>query len=126
MLKDYANYFSPSWYSGKVVYPDAYISDDAIEEFNRRIYSVDHYLAKHFQGYSSYYLAVAYKERTQSHLKYNGVYYTVDSAFKPDLLQIMKYFLELPQSPEPYEFSDFMEAYYCNALTINDVLERKY
>lgn len=117
MLKDYAIYFSPLWYTGEVSWNDIAVSADDVDEQTRRIYSVDDYLTRSFRRYSSYYLAVAYKDKDQCHLKFNGSYYVVPQTIKFDLVKIIQYYFGLCFAHKE-DFRDLMEAYYCDALKI--------
>lgn len=117
MLKDYADYFSPLWYTGEVSWNDILVSADDVDEQTRRIYSVDDYLSSNFKSYSSYYLAVAYKDKDECHLKYNDTYYIVPQSLKHDLVKIMSYYFGLSYSTKE-DFRDLMEAYYCDALKV--------
>lgn len=118
MLKDYALQFSPLWYTGEVTSPDVDIPSTSYDEFAARIENVAKFLNFYFNHYSSYYLAVAYKNKAESHLKFNDTYYVVNSSVKGDLLKVMEYFLGLPIGTKGTDFYELMEAYYCNALKV--------
>lgn len=117
MLKDYAVHFSPLWYTHEVSWNDIALDVADVDEHTRRIYSVDDYLTRFFNHYSSYYLAVAYKDKTECHLKYNDEYYIVPQALKQDLIKVMQYYFGLSYSVHE-DFRDLMDAYYCDALKI--------